>query len=189
MTTQTCTVLDVSINVWTLQATVASRFLGSLYRSMNDGAQAAAATRAGQPAAERMDRWRIQADLPALLAAFKWEHPDETEAEESAWLGLITSLGGISVFLATVEDRPGQSLCGLRSANARALETALRGYRASFPDDLACQGTLRALRDTAAQCARVFVDEQVDPLLRATRIQECEQTILEGLKAGLGSYL
>jgi len=78
------TLLSAALDAWALEATVTSRFLGALYRAMGDGAQATTAFKAGRPAAERIERSNLQADLLPLLAAFKRGHPDETLAEEAA---------------------------------------------------------------------------------------------------------
>ncbi len=173
------TVLSAALNAWALEATVASRFLAALYRSIGDGAQASAALRAGEAASERVKRTNIQADLPPLLEAFKRKHPEECLAEEAAWRGLITSLSGIVVFLSMVEGGAGgaeRGLGSMRKAFGRAMEAALGGYRAGFPDGMTDPGTVGALRDAARLCAQVFIGNQGDAL-----VEECERTILEGL--------
>ena len=193
MPTKPSTALDLAIHAWTLQALVASRFLGEFYRAMGDGAQAAAALRAGLPASERMGRTAFHGDLRALVDAFKQRHADDTLAEEAAWQGLITALAGMSVFLAAVDegpDGPGRGLRGLRSANARALDSALKGYRSGFPDAMATQGTQAAIQDAAAQCAEILVGEaETEPQARAALVAASRATLLEGLRLSSGAYL
>jgi len=177
--------LGDTLDAWALEAAVASQFLAVLYRALGDGAQAALALRAGQPAAERVQRARLQPGLAPLQAAFRLRHPEEATAEAAAWRGLVTALAGTSVFLSMAADgtgRPEPGLRGQRNACARALDAALRGYRAGFPDTSAAAGTRSALQEAARLCAQVFLaDPGADPGAQAA-VADCERTILEGLQ-------
>ncbi len=160
--------LTAYVDVWTVQAVTVSRWLTRLYRSLRDDRQAAIASQAGTPAEERLKRLGLQNQVTPLEDRFIQKYPDETKAEESAWIALIEAHAGLSAFFAVTDSadgKPVQGLLGARTATYGALRKAIRGFHVAFPESMAKQGAASAFRKATDTCVGAFLSDvdEVDP--------------------------
>lgn len=146
------------MNRWTLWALHASEHLVRLYRRLGDPRQAASAALAAGPCEERARRLGLTHRSARPPAALLRPEADETEEEAQCWAFLVQAHVGILAFHAVVEPSAGKApgLRGSRTATAKALSHALRGYRTAFPEAMAARGIARAVRSALTQFTEAF---------------------------------
>lgn len=169
-----------TVNTWTLQTVAASRFLERLYARLRDETQRMRSTRAGQRAAERMERLRLGSQLDRHLGAFVGI-TEEIVAEETAWRTLLQALSGLCAYYAIAFDRDPTGLRGAQTATNKAFRQALQGYRTAFPEALAESGIEAALQEATHLAADGLCTAVGEGQRGAVRV-ELETLILEALR-------
>jgi hypothetical protein len=109
---------------------------------------------------ERLFRLGLQARTPPMEETFAREHPDETQAEQAAWMALIEAQTGIAAFYAisdTSDAKPAPGVRGNRTATHGALRKAIRGIRTAFPDPMADEGVKSATALAIGTCVNAFM--------------------------------
>jgi len=158
--TMTSSPLNTTIDDWTAQAVVASRFLTGLYRALGDDRQVANATQAGAHAEEQAIRLSLRSRISAMRTLFDDQDPAELSRESRAWQILIEAQAGLSAFHCLVDGHErGSSIRGSRTATEKAFLRSLRGYRVAFPEEMTTVGIQRAIEIAAARCASSFTLE------------------------------
>jgi len=158
--TMTTSPLNTTIDDWTAQAVVASRFLVGLYRALRDDRQVANATQAGAHAEEQAIRLSLRSRISAMRTLFDDQDPAELSRESRAWLILIEAQAGLSAFHCLVDGHErGSSIRGSRTATEKAFLRSLRGYRVAFPEEMTTVGIRRAIEIAAAKCSSSFTLE------------------------------
>ena len=158
--TMTSSPINTTIDDWTAQSVVASRFLVGLYRALGDDRQVANATQAGAHAEEQATRLSLRSRIAALRTLFGQENPEELGRESRAWQILIEAQAGLSALHSLVDGHDkGSSIRGARTATEKAFLRSLRGYRVAFPDEMTALGIQRALETAAARCSSSFTLE------------------------------
>ena len=189
---QTPNRLTAYVDTWTVQAVMTSGWLTRLYRSLRDDRQASLASQAGAPAAERMQRRNLRGRVAPLELRFNQDHPEETLAEEAAWMTLVEAQAGLAAFFAITaptEEKPTPGLRGARTAAYKAFQKTIRGFRTAFPDEIVSDGVASAVRKAATTCADALLAnlEEEDPKkldhLRAG-LEACVFEALEGVMVG-----
>ncbi len=152
--------LTAYVDTWTIQAVMASRWLTRLYRALRDDRQTAMAAQAGAPAEERLSRLGLHGRVAPLEEHFDLEYPEETLAEEAAWIALVEALAGLSAFFASTDSTDGKPAAGLRGARTAtytALEKSIRGFHTAFPDEMVRQGVTLAIQKASITCVDAFM--------------------------------
>jgi hypothetical protein len=178
--------LSVTVDTWTIQAVVASRYLLRLYRGLGDGKQALTASQAGAQAEERAQRLGLTSGLAALQQLFVEKNPETTEAEAEAWKTLVEAQAGICAFHSMVNETPKGSsgLQGSRTRAAKAFCRSIQGYRVAFPEQIADEGIAKALELAAEKCTEACLkdlgcNEGVEE--RSTAAEEIHSNIRDAL--------
>lgn len=178
--------LTLALDTWTCQAVSASRFLQTLYRALGDEKQAANAIQAGAPAEERGSRLGLGARIAALRIIHGQESPDATPSEARSWQVLVEAQAGVCAFHAMADhcdDNKARNLRGARTANTKAFQQALRGYRTAFPEEMSEAGITQAIEDAANTCVATFLEDLTDASEeeRQALRQDLSQSILDAL--------
>ena len=179
--------LTVFVDTWTVQAVMTSGWLTRLYRSLRDDRQASLASQVGAPAAERLQRRNLQGRVAPLELLFRQEHPEETLAEEAAWVSLIEAQAGLAAFFtiaAPTEEKPPPGLRGARTASYKAFQKTIRGFRTAFPDTIVSGGVASGVRKAATTCADALLInlEEEDPRKLAQLREGLEASVFEALE-------
>ena len=168
--------LTAYVDTWTVQAVMASRWLTNLYRGFGDDRQAAAATQAGAPSVERLNRLGLRDRVISAKDRFNAEFGEETLAEQAAWKALVEAQAGISAFYAmtdSADKKPPPGFRGSRTTHNKAFGKAIQGFRTAFPDEVAKEGVAAAIRRATTACVDAFlttldeVDVESHDLLRS----------------------
>ena len=157
--------LTSAVDTWTCQAVSASRFLQALYRGLGDEKQAAHAIQAGAPAEERGSRLGLSPRIAAFKIIHGQESTDATPSEARSWQVLVEAQAGVCAFHAMADycdDGKARSLRGARTANNKAFQQALRGYRTAFPEEMSEAGITQAIGDAARTCVASFLEDLAD---------------------------
>lgn len=183
--------LSHTVDTWTCQAVSASRFLQVLYRRLGDEKQAANAIQAGAPAEERGSRVGLGTRIAALKIVHGQESPDAAPGEARSWRLLVEAQAGICAFHAMADhgdDSKARSIRGARTANNKAFQQALRGYRTAFPEEMSEAGISQAIEDAANRCVVSFLEDLTDASEeeRQTFRQDLNRTILDALTREAG---
>ena len=176
--------LSLTVDTWTSEAVVASRYLSRLYRALGDDKQAYRAIQAGAPAAERAQRLGLSSRIAAMQVNFAIDNPDEVQGEAKAWKTLVESQAGLCSFHSMVEGHSKNALQGSRGATGKAFLQSLDGFRAAFPEPIAHNGIFEALQAAAGRCAETCLEGlggEESPDVRSTVILEIHKNILEAL--------
>lgn len=153
--------LPLTVDTWTSQAVVASRYLIRLYRALGDEKQASNAIQSGAPAEERAQRLGLSLQISALQTTFVEDHPEEVIGEAQAWQALVEAHAGICAFHAMVKGHSEKSrgLHGARNASTKAFHRSIQGYRVAFPEQMANDGITKAIGTASERCADTFVKD------------------------------
>ena len=157
--------LTSAVDTWTCQAVSASRFLQALYRGLGDEKQATHAIQAGAPAEERGSRLGLGSRIAAFKIIHGQESPDAAPSEARSWQVLVEAQAGVCAFHAMADhcdDGKARSLRGARTANNKAFQQALRGYRTAFPEEMSEAGITQAIGDAARTCVASFLEDLAD---------------------------
>ena len=179
--------LTAYVDIWTAQAVMASRWLTRLYRILRDDRQAAMAAQAGAPAEERLNRLGLHGRVASLEEHFNLEYPEETQAEEAAWIALVEAMAGLSAFFSSTNGTDGEPTPGLRgpsTATNAALRKSIRGFHTAFPSEMVNQGVASAIQKATDSCVDAFMAdiEEEDPAQRdqfRTALEACIRKALE----------
>lgn len=185
--------LSQAVDTWTCQAVSASRFLQRLYRMLGDEKQATNAIQAGAPAEERGSRLGLGSRITALRIIHGQESPDAAPSEARSWQVLVEAQAGVCAFHAMADlcdDGKARSLRGARSANNKAFQQALRGYRIAFPEEMSEAGISQAIEVAASTCVAAFLEDLTDASEeeRQTLRQDISQSILDALTREIGGH-
>jgi len=157
--------LTLAVDTWTCQAVSVSRFLLALYRRLGDEKQAANAIQAGAPAEERGGRLGLGPRIAALKLIHGQEAPDAAPGEARSWQVLVEAQAGVCAFHAMADhcdDGKARSLRGARTANNKAFQASLRGYRIAFPEEMSAVGISEAIDAAAETCLASFLEDLTD---------------------------
>lgn len=185
--------LSQAVDTWTCQAVSASRFLQALYRRLGDEKQATNAIQAGAPAEERGGRLGLSARIAALKIIHGQESPDAAPGEARSWQVLVEAQAGVCAFHAMADhcdDGKARSLRGARTANNKAFQQALRGYRIAFPEEMSEAGISQAIEIAASTCVATFMEDLTDASEeeRESLRQDLSRTILDALTREIGGH-
>lgn len=183
--------LTLAVDTWTCQAVSASRFLQALYRRLGDEKQAANAIQAGAPAEERGSRLGLSPRIAAFKIIHSQESTDATPSEARSWQVLVEAQAGVCAFHAMADhcdDGKARSLRGARTANNKAFQQALRGYRTAFPEEISEAGITQAIDDAANACVATFLEDLADATEEEREALRCDlsRTILAALTLEAG---
>ena len=183
--------LTRTVDLWTIRAVVASRFLTSLYRGLGDSIQVAKAVQAGVPAEERARRLRLDVQIKAEQDLASVEAYLEVSREFQAWQTLIEAYAGIAAFHSMAEEgSTGKAgLHGPRSANSKAFHQTLRGFRVAFPEDMAREGIEKALLLATGACVGALLmdlEEKAPEEDHSALVEELTGEILGALREAAG---
>ena len=175
------------LDAWACRAVAASFFLVGLYRRLEDEVQASRALRAAEAPLERVQRLGLGGAVQVRLHGLRAVASEE-EAEQAAWRGMVTALGGLSAIFAMAEPgrRNGQfsGLRGQQNAIRKGLAEALKGFRTAFPEEMTGQDIESALDEIADSVAGVVIEaaaEDVDGASRADLRAHVRATLVEGM--------
>ena len=186
--------LTETVDAWTIQAVVASRFLTSLYRGLGDNKQAAHAIQAGVPAEERARRLGLGAQIKTRQDLATMEATPEVSREFQAWQALVEAHAGVAAFHSMAEEGPSrkEGLQGTRSANTKAFQQALRGFGVAFPEAMAGEGIATALQvatDTSVETLLADLEEKAPQGDHSALAEELTREILGALREASGLKL
>ena len=175
------------LDAWACRAVASSFFLVGLYRRLEDDVQASRAMRAGEAPLERVQRLGLGGAVQVRLRGLR-AIASEERAEQAAWQGMVTALGGLSSFYSIAElgKKDGQfsGLRGQQNAIRKGLTEALRGFRTAFPEEMTGQDIDSALAEISTSVADTLIEaaeEDVDEASRANLRAHVRATLLEGM--------
>jgi len=178
--------LHAWVDRWTLTAVAGSQILVRLYARLGDPTQRARASQSGQAVTERMERLRLQNQLPDYLASL--QAGEDVQVEERAWKALLQSLLGLSAYYAmaqnTLTGAETRGLRGPQNANHRAVMQAHVGFQTAFPEELVRADREAAIQTAAQQAAqglREILEGESDANDEA--IQSLERILKDALEA------
>ncbi len=181
------------MDAWYQRAVMASMYLTSLYRSLNDEKQVFNAFQAGSRARECAARLNLMGAVPELMHQFTTRYADEVERENAAWQILVEALAGLCAFFGIADgvgEGPAKGLSGARTATFKGLRRALIGYRTAFPETLLEEGISASIDRAATICAEAAVRDMIEDTEASGRkaVQaEIHRSIVEALKAEVTS--
>lgn len=183
--------LTLAVDTWTCQAVSASRFLQALYRMLGDEKQATNAIQAGAPAEERGSRLGLSSRIAALRIIHSQDSPDAAPREARSWQVLVEAQAGVCAFHAMADycdDGKARSLRGARTANNKAFQQALRGYRIAFPEEMSEAGISQAIEIAASTCVVAFLEDLTDTSEEERQIlrDDLSRSILDALAREAG---